>query len=282
MDIRQLQAFIAVYEERNITAAATRLHLTQPTLSVTIRQLESTLETTLFLRQARGVGLSEAAHRLYPRARKLVAEAQSLRALFHGGAPACRQLQLGIEGEPGQAQIETVLTLATRHDPDLQLTLRQGCQGEARLATDSDRCEDEQFLALWEEPYGMVLRHDHPLAGLAALSAADLQSIDWVVCPEHASHGLLMPWYDNQQHAPCFAAQATSFAQVLALVTCGIGLALLPPSLVHGRAALTWRPLPSSAPRRRVGLCYHETARANPALAALLEQLQQHARLAAA
>ncbi|RBN01022.1 LysR family transcriptional regulator, partial [Klebsiella pneumoniae] len=40
MDSRQLNAFIAVFEERNITAAAQRLHLSQPALSGTIKSLE--------------------------------------------------------------------------------------------------------------------------------------------------------------------------------------------------------------------------------------------------
>ena len=54
MDMRHLKAFIAVFEARNITAAAQRLCVAQPTLSVTIRQLEDDLGTPLFLRQARG------------------------------------------------------------------------------------------------------------------------------------------------------------------------------------------------------------------------------------
>lgn len=67
MDIRHLKAFIAVFEERNITAAAQRLCVAQPSLSVTIRQLEEELGVELFLRQARGVDVSEQARVLYPR-----------------------------------------------------------------------------------------------------------------------------------------------------------------------------------------------------------------------
>ena len=74
MDVRTLRAFVAVFEERNITAAATRLFITQPTLSTTIKTLEDELGVTLFVRQARGVEGTEAAHRLYPRAKRLIAE----------------------------------------------------------------------------------------------------------------------------------------------------------------------------------------------------------------
>ncbi|BEV71788.1 MULTISPECIES: LysR family transcriptional regulator [unclassified Paludibacterium] len=274
MDIRQLKAFIAVYEERNISSAALRLHLSQPTLSVTIRQLEARLGTTLFLRQTRGVAISDAARQLYPRARKLVADAEALDGLFCADSEPCKLLTLGMEGEPGPAQIESILRLAHRSDPLLQLTLRQGCQGEARLAPESLRCEEELFLPLWEEPFVLVLPHDHPLASRAAIAHADLTGVDWIACPGHDSHPVLMAWYNQPEHqVPCFAAQADNFTLALSLVATGIGVALLPQSLAAGRPDLALRPLTGNAPHRRVGLCYNETARANPALAALIDQL---------
>ena len=54
MDVRHLKAFLAVFEERNITAAAQRLFISQPTLSVTIKQLEDELGVALFVRQPCG------------------------------------------------------------------------------------------------------------------------------------------------------------------------------------------------------------------------------------
>ncbi|TDR82881.1 LysR family transcriptional regulator [Paludibacterium purpuratum] len=276
MDIRQLKAFLAVYETRNISAAATHLHLSQPTLSVTIRQLEAQLGTALFLRQPRGVGISEAARQLYPRARRLVADATALNDMFRQGHDDCSQLTLGIEGEPGPAQIETVLRLATRGDPLLQLTLKAGCQGEARLAPEHLRREEELFLPLWEEPHVLAMRNDHPLAGRAILSQEDLHQVEWIACPQHPTHVQLLHWYAPDGALPCFAAQADSFSLALALVASGIGLALLPQSLAAGRADLVLRGLPQAAPLRRIGLCYNETARANPALAALIERLAQH------
>lgn len=65
MDIRSLKAFIAVFEERNITQASARLYLSQPALSATIRQLEQELGAELFQRQPRGVDVTDAARLLY-------------------------------------------------------------------------------------------------------------------------------------------------------------------------------------------------------------------------
>jgi len=66
MDKRQLNAFICVFEERNITRAAEQLNLTQPALSATIKALEESLSTRLFIRKPRGVEVTEDARALYP------------------------------------------------------------------------------------------------------------------------------------------------------------------------------------------------------------------------
>ncbi|MGL5739790.1 MAG: LysR family transcriptional regulator, partial [Plesiomonas shigelloides] len=72
MDYRLLRAFTAVFEEKNMTAAAQRCHVSQPALSASIRQLEEQLNVTLFIRQPKGVALTDEARRLYPSARRLV------------------------------------------------------------------------------------------------------------------------------------------------------------------------------------------------------------------
>ena len=58
MELRQLEAFVAVAEERNFTRAAARLHVAQSGLSATIRSLERELQTQLFIRTTRQVELS--------------------------------------------------------------------------------------------------------------------------------------------------------------------------------------------------------------------------------
>ncbi|WP_283137052.1 LysR family transcriptional regulator [Rhizohabitans arisaemae] len=60
MDIRQLQAFLMVAQELNITRASARLHISQQTLSTQIQQLERAMGATLLVRTSRGVLLTPA------------------------------------------------------------------------------------------------------------------------------------------------------------------------------------------------------------------------------
>ena len=67
MDFRQLEQFVAVYEEGSFSRAARRANCTQPGLSVQIRNLENELGVSLFTRNRRGVEPTVAGKRLYAR-----------------------------------------------------------------------------------------------------------------------------------------------------------------------------------------------------------------------
>lgn len=72
MDIRTLRYYIAVVEEGSISAAARKLHLTQPPLSAQMKGLEAELGTSLFLRGSRQIQLTPAGRRLYQYALEMV------------------------------------------------------------------------------------------------------------------------------------------------------------------------------------------------------------------
>src|SRR5690625_3104682 len=72
MDIKQLKYFIAIAEEKNLTAAANRLHMTQPPLSIQLKQLEQKLGVKLFERSSKGMELTDKGNILYKRAVNLV------------------------------------------------------------------------------------------------------------------------------------------------------------------------------------------------------------------
>src|SRR5580658_4103475 len=77
MELRQLDAFVAVAEERSFTRAAARLYLAQSGLSATIRSLERELHAPLFVRSTRRVELSPAGTILLPEARRTLASARA-------------------------------------------------------------------------------------------------------------------------------------------------------------------------------------------------------------
>ena len=90
MELRQLQLFLAAAEEGSITAAAKRMHLTQPALSRQIKALEEELGVELFTRGAHSVTLTPAGGLLLEEGSKLLERAERVVKLVRASA----------EGEP--------------------------------------------------------------------------------------------------------------------------------------------------------------------------------------
>ena len=95
MDIRELRYFAAVFQERNLTAAAKRCFISQPSISTAITSLEAELGTMLFIRHKKGVAPTASAEQFYGYARRIIDDADAARNLFR--KPSTRHaLTLGL------------------------------------------------------------------------------------------------------------------------------------------------------------------------------------------
>lgn len=265
MDTRQLRVFIAVYECANITAAAQRLYVSQPSLSASLQQLESSLAAPLFERLPRGVRPTAAGQRLYPQALRLLNELDALRRQFSAGGD-CIQLELGVEEEVGAPHLQALCRLLGQLQPAPLLRLLHGCAGEIRLGLAHQRCSDELFLPLWQESMLIALPPGHALAACTQLQPAQVAAEEWAICPQDASHASLLAALGSWQ--PDCPAQVAHLQQAAALVAAGQALACLPPSMlppgVHGV------PLAGLEYQREIGLSYHPAVLQQPGPAALL------------
>lgn len=127
MNLKQLEYFVAIAEEGQITAAARRLHISQPPLSYELAQLERELDTQLVRRGPRGVTLTEAGRLLHERARTILAMATATaREVSSVGRGLTGTLCLAIaDSAAGLAPGARLSELAERA-PDVSLELRDG------------------------------------------------------------------------------------------------------------------------------------------------------------
>lgn len=126
--LRQLEVFTAATEQESLTRAADQLHLTQSTASTHLRSLEQCLGTTLLLRRGQGgVTLTEDGQRLYPLAKKILAQCQALADA--AGDPrrlASLPLMLGASTVPGQYMLPALMAAFCRKHPQYRCELRHG------------------------------------------------------------------------------------------------------------------------------------------------------------
>ena len=186
MDWASLTAFVAVAEHGGFSAAAGQLHLTQPAVSKRIALLEASLNTRLFDRLGRQVLLTEAGRLLLPRARQMLAEADAARrALDDLGRDIGGRLRLATSHHIGLHRLPPLLRRFSALHPRVALDLgfmdseqayAQVLRGDAELAltTLGPTQAPLRSIPVWDDPLHVVIAPDHPLAGRAKVTLADL------------------------------------------------------------------------------------------------------------
>ncbi|HEV8078684.1 MAG TPA: LysR family transcriptional regulator, partial [Marinobacter sp.] len=124
MDSQQLLTFIAIAESGSFSAAAQRLHLTQPAISKRVALLELHLNTRLFDRLGKQVSLTSAGHSFLPHARKIlqtVADAE--RVISDLGGHVAGRLSLATSHHIGLHHLPPILSDFSRRYPAVHLDL---------------------------------------------------------------------------------------------------------------------------------------------------------------
>ena len=277
VDLRLLRFFIAIFEENNITAAANRCFVSQPSLSAGLKQLEEELGGQLFERSKKGVKPLDSAHYLYPLAVKLVEEASKLPGLFM--AKASRQkLRLAVMPDLSQRRLAGFLQQVNQAIDKLDLELVDyQSPADCRLSIDSLRHEDEVFFPLWEEDYVLCVPKDHTLAQVDSLRPEQLNGFDFIECPPCEAHQQTIGLLACSNMSLNLVAKAESKSLVMSLVLAGFGVSFLPDGLIEDEPRL--KQVKFDGPRmfRRIGLCYPSHQTIAPTLAALLRHLAAHA-----
>lgn len=276
---RRLLHFLAVYEGGNINRAAEQIGISQPALSMSLRQLEEALGAPLFQRQARGVSPTEAGEVLYHYASSMRQgarlAAEEIAALSSG---TLSRLRLGA----GVAWTTTVL-------PDVLIDLQARFPGMAidmvtgvgdQLAALFLAGEIDVFLAAGSMPsldasdiekefianLPMLALADraHPLAQQKSVSAGDLVSMSWAGFYEDQGFFHLAQHYMSLRGlpAPKIAMRTNSAAALTNLVRASDMLTILISPLAHAacEAGLTELPLAEPLWNMPVNIYYRHMA----------------------
>lgn len=194
MELRVLRYFLAVAREENITKAAALLHLTQPTLSRQLMQLEEELGVQLFHRSRYHIVLTEEGMLLRRRAQELVDLAdRTAREFTMRETELMGEIAIGA----GETRSMTFLSKAIRtfqqrypkvtfqifsaNADDVKERLDMGLL-DMGLLTEPVEVGKYAFCRMQEKDrWGVLVRKDSPLAELQAVTPRDLESVPLLV-----------------------------------------------------------------------------------------------------
>lgn len=185
MELRTLQYFLAVVREENISRAADYLHLTQPTLSRQIAQLEEELGTQLFVR-GRRLALTDAGIMLRRRAEEVVSLMDKIESEFEEQSEAGGIISIGSGGLGALQTLPAVMDSFRRKYPKVQYQfytnstdfikerLEQGLLDFGLLLEPIDVSKYDYIRMKEKERWGLLMRSDNPLASKEYITRDDL------------------------------------------------------------------------------------------------------------
>ncbi|WP_433875278.1 LysR family transcriptional regulator [Sinomonas atrocyanea] len=214
MEIRWLEAFVAVAEELHFGRAASRLHMAQSPLSQTIRKLEKDIGVPLFDRSTRSVSLTASGRSLLPHAYRALEELEVARQAAHASVGTVYgHLTVSFTGAINHRTLPRLTRALRRQYPDVVLSLQGRVVTGDAVAQLQQGTLDLAFVGLPLDPsplasrliareaLGAVVPVDHPLAQRATLDLGELRDEDFIMMPSGGGSDL-----ERTATAACVAA----------------------------------------------------------------------------
>jgi DNA-binding transcriptional LysR family regulator len=266
MDVRQLEQFLAVAEERNFTRAASRLHVVQSAVSATIKSLERELGVQLLDRDSKRVELTDAGLALLPKARAALDAVQEARDAVGEVTGGLRgTLRIGTMTSVAVIDVPALLGQYHRQHPGVTLRLTAAPSGSVGLVNAlAEGALDLAFVSvpagvpagirvqqLTSVPLDLIVPAGHPLAERSRVTLAELAGESFIDTPVgYGNRAVTDRAFAAAGLSRQVSIEITDIATGAAFVRQGLGIALLPRFIIPRRndlhrltvtkADLTW------------------------------------------
>lgn len=250
MDLHHIHAFLAVAEELHFGRAATRLHITQPPLTRTIKQLERELDSVLFKRSTRSVELTAAGQALVQPAQDILAAYRlAEQAVRAAGKGKVGRVRLGFAGPSSHLWIADLSQYVRQHYPGISLELQSTTYADHGLQFVLDGTLD-LAIARWsvdlaglesrvisQEHYVLAVPEGHPFADREAVSIAECRDEQFITLPAESRSRVREAFFQlahEAEFAPRIAQTAQDSWTMMALVGAGVGINFTVDSIFEG------------------------------------------------
>lgn len=239
MELRVLKYFLAVAREENITKAAALLHLTQPTLSRQLMQLEEELGVQLFRRSRYHIELTEEGMLLRRRAQELVDLAEkTTREFTMRETELMGEIAIGAGETRSMSFLSRAMVSFRERYPKVTFRIFSANADDVKERLDTGLLD----MGLLTEPvdvgryafcrmkerdrWGVLVRLDSPLAGLDSVTPDDLEQVPLIISGRERVQRELANWFGDRWERLQIAASFNLILNAANMVRYGVGTAL--------------------------------------------------------
>src|ERR1700712_36327 len=290
MDFRQLRYFVAVYEEGHVGRAAERLSLSQPALSQQVRQLEHSLDVSLFERSSKRLLPTLAAHTLYNHAVPLLDGMQRARdALRNFKGQSQRTLAIGVMQTVHSSLVPQMLEHVRKAQPHLVVQIYElsAMEIERRLLNGSldigisylpPRQPGLHGMLLYEDELKLVIPNTHPLREFKKVSMSQAAELPMLLLGEEFQvRQIWQTQLANLGRRAHVQAELNNMAGILDSLA-HMKLATVLPGRAQGiqdNDDLLWKPLSEPRVALQIGLVFRDAQRQQTTLELLRSVLEE-------
>ena len=290
MDVRRLKYFIVTAEERSISRAAERLHITQPPLTRHIQSLEEELGVLLFTRTSWGVELTQAGTALLKHAHNISAHielaTEQIRRVATGQAG---RIDIGVFGSAMLSIIPKLLSAFSATHPDVKIVLHNtpkekqiNALHQGRILAAFDRYLPDfpniTSERVCREPIWVALHSDNPLTRLPRIGIDDLRNEALIDEQDPSISIACRELFRFHNFEPIVVQKAADLIAATIMVSGSFGSALLPESILNLRLPnVVYRPLVTEVDCMIDLHCAYRKDEESPLLDALLECVRTYA-----
>ncbi len=240
MNFADLQVFKSVVDEGGVIRAASKLHRVPSAVTTRIKQLEASMGVKLFHRDKQRLHLSPAGELLLDYAERLIQLSEEARDVVSGTTPR-GTFKLGALESTTASRLPPILAGFHSRYPDVRLELTTGTNDQL-LGRLNERKLDAAFIA--EPPSGQAFEHmpvfterltlisgaDHP----PIKRPRDIEGLSLIAFPEGCAYRrVLQRWLGVDSLVSFRVLDLSSYHAIVACVTAGTGIALVPESVIE-------------------------------------------------
>lgn len=292
MTLNQLRYLVMLAKEGNFSRAAERCHVSQPSLSVAIANLERELKVDIFERFHHEIRLTEAGKIVLQQAQRILEEADNLKQLAQQStAQQCASpLRIGAIYTVAPYLLPRLVPQLREVAPQMPLILEEDFTKNLLVKLQQGDL-DVIFVALpiklagivskrlYDEPFVVFMRSDHPLAKEQTIKRNQLnQDTVLLLGPGHCLRDQILTACPQCQSSPqnSQTVMGTSLETLRLMVLSGLGITILPSGALPAKerdSKACVRSFAGKPPQRQIGVAWRASFTRPQAIDALLKAL---------